>query len=69
MFPPTVFGTVIQEKKKSLRCTNLQCNKEFLGNKAGENELIAIPDKTNRTLIQLYNSFICAFHPTYTDST
>ena len=33
-------GTVIQ-KKKSLDCINLQCNKDFLGN-----ELTAIPHKT-----------------------
>jgi len=30
MFPPTVFGTAIQKKKKSLHCINLQCNKDFL---------------------------------------
>jgi hypothetical protein len=41
------------EEEEKLCCINLQCNKEFLGNKAGENELIAIPDKTNRNLIPL----------------
>jgi len=43
MFPPTMFGNVIQ-KKKSLRCINVQCNEEFLGNELDENELTAIPD-------------------------
>jgi len=67
MFPPTMFGNVIQKKKKSLRCINLQCNEEFLGNKAGENELIAIPDKTNRTLIRLCIFFyVCLSSYLYT---
>jgi len=44
MSPQTVFGTGLQEKKKSLHCINLQYNKEFLGNEPGENELIAIPN-------------------------
>ena len=51
MFPPTMFGTVIpkkkkkkKKKKKRLPCINVQCNKDFLGNESGENELTAIPD-------------------------
>jgi len=44
MFPPTMFGTVMQKKKKSLHCINLQCHKNFLGNEPGECQLTAIPD-------------------------
>jgi len=44
MFPATVLGDGLQEKKKSLHCINVQYNKEFLGNEPDENELIAIPD-------------------------
>ena len=67
MFPPTVLSNVIQ-KKKSLRCINVQCNEEFLGSKAGENELTAIPDKTikqdpNPTVyIRLCVPFILPIH-------
>jgi hypothetical protein len=63
-------GTVLQKKKKSLHCINLQCNKYFLGNESGENELTGIPGKTKkyRAVIPLCK-FICACHPTYTYST
>jgi hypothetical protein len=40
MFLPTLFGTVMQKKKKSLHSINLQCYKDFLGYESGENELI-----------------------------
>jgi hypothetical protein len=54
-----------KKKEKSVHCINLHCNNDFLGN-----ELIAIADKArkNRTSSHCVNSFMCAFHPTYTDS-
>jgi hypothetical protein len=44
LFPPTMFGTAMQKKKKSLHSINLQFMKDFLGTESGENVLIAIPD-------------------------